>query len=32
MINKSLLFILIITLSVGFAQQRKMKHLNEDEI
>ena len=32
MIKKSLLFILIIMLSVGFAQQRKMEHLNEDEI
>ena len=32
MIKKSLLFILLIMLSVGFAQQRKMKHLNEDEI
>ena len=32
MIKKFLLFILIIMLSVGFAQQRKMEHLNEDEI
>ena len=32
MIKKSLLFILIIMLSVGFAQQRKMEHSNEDEI
>ena len=32
MINKSLLFILIITLSVGFAQKHKMEHLIEDEI
>ena len=32
MIKKSLLFILIIMLSVCFAQQRKMEHLNEDEI
>ena len=32
MIKKSLLFILLIMLSVGFAQQRKMEHLNEDEI
>ena len=32
MIQKSLLFILIIMLSLGFAQQRKMKHLNEDGI
>jgi len=32
MINKSLLFILIITLSISFAQQHKMEHLIEDEI
>ena len=32
MIKKSLLFILIIMLSVGFAQQHKMEHFNEDEV